>query len=80
MTAWPDTARPTRQVRPTTAPLRLRRALMRCSVPGMPALLSLPNSPTVVAAASSSSRHTCAGRHSRAHAHNQQMRAVSAHL
>jgi hypothetical protein len=69
MTAWPDTARPTRQVRPTTAPLRLRRALMRCSVPGMPALLSLPNSPTVVAAASSSCRDTCvfAGRQAQQH-------------
>ena len=29
----PRTARPTRQVRPTTSPRRLRMALMRCSVP-----------------------------------------------
>lgn len=30
---WPVTARPTRQVSPTTVPLRLRRAEMRCRVP-----------------------------------------------
>ncbi len=37
MSMWPVTARPTRHVRPTIVPLRLRIALMRCSVPCTPA-------------------------------------------
>ena len=41
----PKTARPTRQVRPTILPLRLRMAVMRCSVRSMPARLSSPNEP-----------------------------------
>src|SRR5690242_20048025 len=41
----PWMARPTRQVRPTTWPRRLRMALMRCSVRSMPARLSSPNAP-----------------------------------
>ena len=41
----PNTARPTRQVRPTMRPLRLRMQEMRCSVRSMPARLSLVNSP-----------------------------------
>jgi hypothetical protein len=44
--ALPVIARPTRQVRPTTLPERLRIALMRCSVASMPARLSPPKSPT----------------------------------
>ena len=42
----PYTARPMRQVSPTTFPRRLRMAEMRCSVRSMPARLSSPNSPT----------------------------------
>ena len=45
MSIVPNTARPTRQVRPTTLPERLRMAQMRCSVRSMPARLSSPNSP-----------------------------------
>ena len=41
----PNTARPMRAVRPTILPLRLRIALMRCSVRSMPARLSSPNEP-----------------------------------
>ncbi len=41
----PKTARPTRQVRPTMRPRRLRMQEMRCSVRSMPARLSSPNSP-----------------------------------
>ena len=41
----PKTARPTRQVRPTILPVRLRMALMRWSVRSMPARLSSPNVP-----------------------------------
>lgn len=37
MSMWPVTARPTRQVRPTIVPLRLRMALILCSVPCTPA-------------------------------------------
>mmetsp|Transcript_45619 Transcript_45619/g.87249 ORF Transcript_45619/g.87249 Transcript_45619/m.87249 type:complete len:305 (+) Transcript_45619:729-1643(+) len=52
----PVTERPTRHVRPTMFPRRLRMQLMRCKVPGIPALLSPPNSPMdPVASASSSS-------------------------
>ena len=43
MATVPNTARPTRQVRPTTSPRRLRIALMRCRVRSMPARLSAPN-------------------------------------
>ncbi len=42
----PKTALPTRQVRPTTLRLRLRMALIRCSVRSMPARLSSPKEPT----------------------------------
>ncbi len=38
----PNTARPTRQVRPITSPRRLRMALIRCRVCSMPARLSPP--------------------------------------
>ena len=38
----PKTARPTRQVRPITLPLRFRMPAMRCSVRSMPARLSPP--------------------------------------
>src|SRR5512132_2572894 len=41
----PYTARPTRSVRPTTFPARLRSALMRWSVRSIPARLSPPNCP-----------------------------------
>mmetsp|Transcript_26830 Transcript_26830/g.86145 ORF Transcript_26830/g.86145 Transcript_26830/m.86145 type:complete len:401 (-) Transcript_26830:30-1232(-) len=59
---WPMTARPTRQVRPTTLPLRLRMALIRCRVPVMPARLSMPNSPTSVSAHSRSASVISASR------------------
>ena len=42
----PNTARPTRQVSPTTLPRRLRMAAIRCSVRSIPARLSRSNSPT----------------------------------
>mmetsp|Transcript_36946 Transcript_36946/g.94487 ORF Transcript_36946/g.94487 Transcript_36946/m.94487 type:complete len:280 (+) Transcript_36946:878-1717(+) len=54
----PVTARPTRQVRPTTFPLRLRMQLIRCKVPSTPARLSPPNSPKASQAASRSSQDT----------------------
>ena len=41
----PYTARPMRQVSPTIFPLRLRIALIRCSVRSMPARLSSPKLP-----------------------------------
>ena len=44
--AEPVTARPTRQVSPTIRPRRFRIAEMRCSVLGIPARLSSPNSET----------------------------------
>ena len=43
MSIVPYTARPTRHVSPTMSPLRLRIALMRCSVCSIPARLSPPN-------------------------------------
>ena len=43
--APPGMVLPTRHVRPTTRPARLRMAEMRCSVRLMPARLSPPNSP-----------------------------------
>ncbi len=43
MSIVPYTARPTRQVSPTMRPVRLRIALMRCSVCSIPARLSPPN-------------------------------------
>mmetsp|Transcript_18785 Transcript_18785/g.39140 ORF Transcript_18785/g.39140 Transcript_18785/m.39140 type:complete len:355 (-) Transcript_18785:243-1307(-) len=55
ISTWPVTARPTRQVRPTTPPVRFRMALMRCSVPAMPARLSPPKAPTLSIAAVKSS-------------------------
>lgn len=58
MSTCPVTARPTRHVSPTTPPRRLRIAEMRCSVPAMPARLSLPKVPSAAAAPSSSSRVT----------------------
>ena len=45
MSIVPNTARPMRQVRPTTLPARLRMAEMRCSVRSMPARLSSPKAP-----------------------------------
>ena len=45
MSMVPKTARPMRQVRPTTLPARLRMALIRCSVRSMPARLSSPKAP-----------------------------------
>ncbi len=59
---WPVTALPTRQVRPMTAPRRLRIAEMRWSVPWTPARLSPPNSPTARSAAARSSAVTSASR------------------
>ena len=44
----PNTARPMRQVRPTTLPARLRMAEMRCSVRSIPARLSSPKRADVV--------------------------------
>lgn len=55
----PVTARPTRQVSPTTAPLRLRMAEMRCSVPSTPARLSPPKSPSAASACARSSLVIC---------------------
>ena len=45
MSMVPNTARPMRQVRPTTLPARLRMALIRCSVRSIPARLSSPKAP-----------------------------------
>ena len=45
MSMVPKTARPTRQVSPTTLPARFRMAEMRCRVRSMPARLSPPKSP-----------------------------------
>ena len=45
MSIVPNTARPMRQVRPTTLPARLRMALIRWSVRSMPARLSSPKAP-----------------------------------
>ncbi len=42
----PNTARPTRQVKPIILPLRLRMALIRCKVCSIPARLSPPKFPT----------------------------------
>ena len=57
----PNTARPTRQVRPMTRPRRLRMAEMRCSVRSRPARLSPPNSPrrSMAACKSASSTSRC---------------------
>mmetsp|Transcript_4807 Transcript_4807/g.13885 ORF Transcript_4807/g.13885 Transcript_4807/m.13885 type:complete len:208 (+) Transcript_4807:1659-2282(+) len=55
MSTCPVTALPTRQVRPTIAPRRLRIAEIRCSVPSTPARLSPPKSPSADAACSKSS-------------------------
>jgi hypothetical protein len=62
MSTCPFSARPTRQVRPTTEPERLRMAEMRCSVPAMPARLSPPKSPIAAIAASKSPRVTGSAR------------------
>lgn len=59
MSMCPVIARPTLQVSPTTSPLRFLMAEMRCKVPGTPARLSPPNSPTVCSAASKSLRCIC---------------------
>ena len=45
MSIVPNTARPIRQVSPTTLPDRLRIALIRCSVRSIPARLSSPKTP-----------------------------------
>mmetsp|Transcript_43 Transcript_43/g.147 ORF Transcript_43/g.147 Transcript_43/m.147 type:complete len:336 (+) Transcript_43:755-1762(+) len=55
ISTWPVTALPTLHVRPTTPPVLFLMALMRCSVPAMPALLSPPKAPTLSMAASRSS-------------------------
>lgn len=44
--ALPDTARPTRQVKPIIAPFLFLIALIRCSVLLIPARLSTAKSPT----------------------------------
>mmetsp|Transcript_8812 Transcript_8812/g.18858 ORF Transcript_8812/g.18858 Transcript_8812/m.18858 type:complete len:220 (-) Transcript_8812:3137-3796(-) len=50
MSMCPSTALPTRHVSPMMCPLRFRMALIRCSVPAMPARLSAPNTPTACSA------------------------------
>mmetsp|Transcript_28889 Transcript_28889/g.85550 ORF Transcript_28889/g.85550 Transcript_28889/m.85550 type:complete len:391 (+) Transcript_28889:929-2101(+) len=62
MSAWPDTARPTRHVSPTMSPRRLRSAEIRCSVPATPARLSWPNAPTAASAAARSAALTGSAR------------------
>ena len=54
MSRCPTTALPTLQVSPTTLPSLFLMALIRCSVPSTPALLSPPKAPTVASAASRS--------------------------
>ncbi len=54
----PNTARPTRRVRPTTSPLRFLMAEIRCRVRSMPARLSPLNSPIRATTWASSSRLT----------------------
>ena len=46
MSTVPETALPTRQVSPTTSPVRLRMAEMRCKVRSIPARLSVPKWPS----------------------------------
>ena len=58
MSTVPNTARPTRSVRPMTSPARLRIAEIRCSVRSIPARLSFPNVPTRLVTCSMSSRVT----------------------
>ena len=58
MAIVPNTARPTRQVRPMMSPARLRMALMRCRVFSMPARLSPLKWPTLAMLYCRSSRET----------------------
>ena len=58
MAIVPNTARPTRQVKPTISPVRFRIAEIRCSVRSIPARLSPPNSPIRSATKARSSRRT----------------------
>ncbi len=67
--ALPNTARPIRQVRPTTLPSRFLMALMRCSVRSMPALLSPPNCPACKSFYILDARETPASLNNPVHAH-----------